>query len=77
MSAAQLRESVLRVRATDGASADLLLVQPVATVRDVLLWLPALGVAARNYLPLARANAAHRLATPMNERRGAGSTGRR
>jgi len=77
MSAAQLRESVLRVRATDGASADLLLVQPLAGARDVLLWLPALGVAARNYLPLARALAAHGVATALHEWRGAGSSDQR
>ena len=43
---------------------------PVAT----LLWLPALGVAARHYLPLAEALAAGGVATFLHEWRGHGSS---
>ncbi|NLB57651.1 MAG: hypothetical protein GX805_04175 [Gammaproteobacteria bacterium] len=44
--------------------------EPVAT----LLWLPALGVGARHYLPFARALAARGVATFLHEWRGAGSS---
>ena len=44
--------------------------QPLAR----LLWLPALGVTARHYLPLARALAAHGIATHLHEWRGHGSS---
>jgi hypothetical protein len=43
-----VRELVVPVVAGDGARAELALVEPAGPVRDVLLWLPALGVAARN-----------------------------
>jgi len=39
-----------------------------------LLWLPALGVAARHYLPLAQALSAHGIATYLHEWRGHGSS---
>ncbi|AKC87577.1 alpha/beta fold hydrolase [Pseudoxanthomonas suwonensis] len=42
--------------------------------RARLLWLPALGVAARHYLPLAAALAAHGIATHLHEWRGNGSS---
>jgi len=42
--------------------------------RARLLWLPALGVAARHYLPLAEALAAHGIATYLHEWRGNGSS---
>lgn len=44
--------------------------EPAAT----LLWLPALGVGARHYLPFARALAARGVATFLHEWRGAGSS---
>ena len=69
-----IRESVARVGAADGANADLLLVQPAAPARDLLLWLPALGVAARNYLPFARELAARGVAVALHEWRGSGSS---
>jgi len=72
--ASTIRESILRVGAADGANADLLLVQPVAPARDLLLWLPALGVAARNYLPFARELAARGVAVALHEWRGSGSS---
>ena len=42
--------------------------------RARLLWLPALGVAARHYLPLAEALAAHGVAAYLHEWRGNGSS---
>lgn len=46
----------------------------VAKPRARLLWLPALGVAARHYLALARALAAHRVELHLHEWRGHGSS---
>lgn len=74
---AAIRESTLRVVAADGAAADFAIVEPAAVPRAVLLWLPALGVAARNYLPFARGLAAHGVAVGLHEWRGAGSSDRR
>ncbi|GAB3330869.1 alpha/beta hydrolase family protein [Marilutibacter aestuarii] len=45
-----------------------------ARPRASLLWLPALGVAARHYLPLADALAGHGIATFLHEWRGHGSS---
>ncbi|PWK91935.1 alpha/beta hydrolase family protein [Fulvimonas soli] len=64
----------LRV-AAGGAEAELLLLQPPAgAARRLLYWLPAMGVAARNYLPLARALAGHGFAVALHEWRGIGSS---
>jgi predicted alpha/beta hydrolase len=70
-------ETVVRVLGRDGATADLHLVRPAGATRDVLLWLPALGVAARNYLPLAQALAGHDITVALHEWRGIGSSDRR
>lgn len=45
-----------------------------AAPRAVLLWLPAMGVAARHYLPLAEALAGYGIATFLHEWRGHGSS---
>jgi predicted alpha/beta hydrolase len=74
---AALRETLLRIGSSDGASADLQFVSPAQTAHDVLLWLPALGVAARNYLPLAHALAARGVVVALHEWRGGGSSDRR
>jgi len=69
--------SIVTVRATDGASAQLL-VQPAAgPAYGLLYWLPAMGVPARHYLPLAQALAAHGISTVLHEWRGFGSSDRR
>ncbi|HEY0232289.1 MAG TPA: alpha/beta fold hydrolase [Dokdonella sp.] len=70
-------ETVLRVLSRDGASADLHLVRPAGVPRDLVLWLPALGVASRNYLPLASALAERGIAVALHEWRGMGSSDRR
>lgn len=70
-------EATLHVAAADGAQADLMLACPVALVRDVVLWLPALGVAARKYQPFANALAASGIAVALHEWRGIGSSDRR
>ncbi|TCO34954.1 alpha/beta hydrolase family protein [Dokdonella fugitiva] len=72
-----VRESVATVVARDGARAELAWIEPAQPPRSVLLWLPALGVSARNYLPFARGLAAHGMAVALHEWRGAGSSDRR
>ncbi|WP_457320700.1 alpha/beta hydrolase family protein [Stenotrophomonas sp. P5_B8] len=63
----------LPVVAADGHRFALLARVP-AQPRARLLWLPALGVAARHYLPLADALAAHGVAVYLHEWRGNGSS---
>jgi len=63
----------IAVRAGDGHQWTLLGQVP-RQPRAQLLWLPALGVAARHYLPLAQALAAHGIATWLHEWRGHGSS---
>ncbi len=65
--------ALLAVQAGDGHAWELpgrVPLDPVCT----LLWLPALGVAARHYLPLAEALAARRVAVFVHEWRGHGSS---
>ncbi|MCF7750099.1 alpha/beta fold hydrolase [Bacillus subtilis subsp. subtilis] len=66
----------LPVVAADGHRFELLARVP-AQPRAQLLWLPALGVAARHYLPLADALAAHGVAVYLHEWRGNGSSSQR
>lgn len=63
----------LPVVADDGHAFRLLLRAPAAPVAS-LLWLPALGVAARHYLPFAEALAARGVAVFVHEWRGHGSS---
>lgn len=63
--------------AADGATAEVLLQRPAGPVREVLYWLPALGVSARQYLPLAQALAMHGVAMAIHEWRGIGSSNHR
>lgn len=68
---------VAPVTASDGARFELLLIASVPSPRHVLYWLPALGVPAKHYLPLATALAAHGVAVALHEWRGIGSSDRR
>lgn len=61
------------LRAADGHAFALLHCLP-AQPRARLLWLPALGVSARHYLPLAQALAAQGIAVYLHEWRGNGSS---
>lgn len=61
----------------DGASADLVLYRPDGDELAALLWVPALGVAARHYEPLALALADRGIAVAVHEWRGIGSSDRR
>lgn len=63
----------LPVQSSDGHRFNLLACVPQQPVAS-LLWLPALGVAARHYLPLAEALAAQGIAVFLHEWRGNGSS---
>ena len=63
--------------AADGAYAEVILQLPVGAIREVVYWLPALGMPARQYLPLAQALAAQGVAVAIHEWRGIGSSNRR
>jgi predicted alpha/beta hydrolase len=66
----------LSIAAADGHGFRLLLRSPAAPVAS-LLWLPALGVAARHYLPFAEALSARGVAVFVHEWRGHGSSTQR
>ena len=63
----------ISLEASDGHRFELLACIP-ADARRSLLWLPALGVAARHYLPLAESLARHGVAVFLHEWRGHGSS---
>lgn len=67
----------LALRMADGATADLLIFLPDGTARAALLWIPALGVAARHYEAFALALTSHGIAVGVHEWRGHGSSDRR
>lgn len=71
-----MRSLESRVATGDGHEALLLARVPDAP-RATLLWLPALGVAARHYLAFAEALAVHGIAVFLHEWRGNGSSNRR
>jgi predicted alpha/beta hydrolase len=68
---------VVPITAADGARFELLCVQPAGHWRQLLYWLPAMGVPARHYLPMAEALAARGIAMVIHEWRGIGSSDRR
>ena len=74
---APLPPLVVAVATADESRFELLCVQPAGAWRQLLFWLPAMGVPARHYLPLAEALAAHGVAVVLHEWRGIGSSSRR
>lgn len=68
-----MQADVLAATTADGHRAELIARLPDAP-RASLLWLPALGVAARHYVPLAEALASRGIAVFLHEWRGAGSS---
>ena len=66
-------EERIEVRGRDGHAWQVLAVLPDAP-RMRLLWLPAMGVAAKHYLPFARALAAHEVAVFIHDWRGIGTS---
>jgi predicted alpha/beta hydrolase len=71
-----MRSEEWPVATGDGHEA-LLLARTPEVSRSALLWLPALGVAAKHYLPFADALAARGIAVFLHEWRGNGSSNRR
>jgi len=65
------------VVAADAARSELICVEPHASPRRAMYWLPAMGVPAKHYLPLAEACAAQGIAVALHEWRGIGSSDRR
>lgn len=68
---------VIPVTAADGAHFELLAVLPSGPWQRLLYWLPAMGMPARHYLPLAQALAERGVAVVLHEWRGIGSSDRR
>jgi predicted alpha/beta hydrolase len=77
VSGAAIAPSIVSVSSGDGARFDLLCVHCPGPVRQWLYWLPAMGVPARQYLPLAQALAERGVAVALHEWRGIGSSDRR
>lgn len=69
--------TTLPVVVADGSRFEVICVSPPGVVRQWLYWLPAMGVPARHYLPLAEALAAAGVAVAVHEWRGIGSSNRR
>ncbi|MEO7072175.1 MAG: alpha/beta hydrolase [Rhodanobacter sp.] len=67
----------LAVTSDDGSHFELICVQPQGQWHQALLWMPAMGVPARHYLPLAQALAVRGIAVAIHEWRGIGSSNRR
>jgi predicted alpha/beta hydrolase len=68
---------VIPVSSADGARFELLCCLPSGGWTRLLYWVPAMGMPARHYLPLAQALAARGVATVLHEWRGVGSSDRR
>jgi len=66
--------SIAPLTMADGARAELLCVAPAGEARELLYWLPAMGVPAKHYLPLAEALATRGVAVALHEWRGIGSS---
>jgi predicted alpha/beta hydrolase len=75
--AAGIQPMVIPVAVADGSRFELLCAQPAGGWRRLLYWIPAMGIPARHYLPLAEALAAHGVAVAVHEWRGIGSSNRR
>jgi predicted alpha/beta hydrolase len=68
---------VLPVIAADGARCELLAVLPAGRWQQLVYWMPAMGMPARHYLPLAQTLADRGVAVVLHEWRGIGSSDRR
>lgn len=71
---AKFRIDTHRVDCAHGVAADLCVVRPQKARGPAIYWLPAMGVAARHYLPLARALAVKGIPVALHEWRGIGSS---
>lgn len=77
VTAATAEPSIIEVIGAHGARYELLAVVPAAPWNKVLYWIPAMGIAARHYLPLAHALADRGVAVVLHEWRGIGSSDQR
>ena len=68
---------VVPVIAADGARCELLAVLPAGRWQRLVYWMPAMGMPARHYLPLAQTLADRGVAVVLHEWRGIGSSDRR
>ncbi|MHB1056730.1 MAG: alpha/beta hydrolase family protein [Rhodanobacter sp.] len=75
--AATAEPAVIPVSTAEGARFELLAALPSGSWRQLLYWVPAMGIPARHYLPLAEALAALGVAVVVHEWRGIGSSDRR
>lgn len=75
--AKSIHSSVLPLRTSDNAHFELLCVKPAGSCQQLIYWLPAMGVPARHYLPLAEVLAERGIAVVIHEWRGIGSSDQR
>lgn len=75
--AAAIEPMIVPLSTSDGSRFELLCVQPAASWHRLLYWVPAMGMPARHYLPLAQELAARGVAVVVHEWRGIGSSNRR
>lgn len=75
--AAPVEPVVIPVSLADGSCFELLCLKPKGECRQWLYWLPAMGVPAKHYLPLAQALVSLGIAVVLHEWRGIGSSNRR
>jgi predicted alpha/beta hydrolase len=68
---------VVPIVSSDGARSELIFTRPADHPLHVMYWVPAMGVPAKHYLPLAEALAKHGIAAALHEWRGIGASDRR
>ena len=72
-----IEPTIIPVSSGDGSCFELLVVAPPRACQQLLYWVPAMGIPARHYLPLAEALAVRGIAVAVHEWRGIGSSNRR
>lgn len=72
-----IETTIIPVSTGDGSRFELLVVAPPRACRQWLYWVPAMGIPARHYLPLAEALATRGIVVAVHEWRGIGSSNRR
>lgn len=72
-----IETTIIPVSTGGGSRFELLVVAPTGACQQLLYWVPAMGIPARHYLPLAEALTARGIAVAVHEWRGIGSSNRR
>ena len=72
-----IEPTIIPVSSGGGSRFELLVVAPPRACQQLLYWVPAMGIPARHYLPLAEALAVRGIAVAVHEWRGIGSSNRR